>query len=178
MKNLKPADFNYRPGHDHLLSLTYYNVFRALVANTRLLGLDPYLMHTDAYPSPFVTGSKHQRHLPPHLQPTNLQQTVPHHPCFDIFPDPVVRDHGIRSTNMLPPGLFCMTLAGRNTCVENERPKRRGLVVWGPPEDANSWEVTEEFVINWYWLVDGSATLQSSTNKWRGIRGEPAIYFA
>ena len=31
----------------------YYNVFRALVANVHLLGLDTDLMHTEDYPSPF-----------------------------------------------------------------------------------------------------------------------------
>lgn len=38
----------------HLLSLIYYNVFRALMANMRLLDLDLELMETDDYQSPFL----------------------------------------------------------------------------------------------------------------------------
>jgi hypothetical protein len=38
----------------HLLSLIYYNVFRALVSNMRLLDLDLELMETDDYQSPFL----------------------------------------------------------------------------------------------------------------------------
>ena len=178
LRNLKPTDFYRLPADDHLLSLMYYNVFRALTTNVRLLNLDTYLMHTDAYPSPFITGTAYTRPIPPHLQPTQLQRTVPHHPCFDIFPDPVVRDHGIRNTHLLPHGTLCMTLAGRNTWFENERSMRSGLVIWGAPEDANSWEVTEGFIANWGWLVKGSLMLQYSTNRWRAVRGERAIFFA
>lgn len=178
LPNLKPTDFYRLPADDNLLSLMYYNVFRALVTNVRLLGLDTQLMHTDEYPSPFISGSASTQHVPPHLQPTLLQRAVPHHPCFDIFPDPVVRDQGIRNTHLLPHGTLCMTLAGRNTWFENERSRRSGLVVWGPPEDANSWEVTEGFVANWGWLVKGSLMLQYSTNRWRAVRAEPAIFFA
>ena len=178
LKNLGPADFYRFPADDHLLSLMYYNVFRALASNAQLLGLNTYEMHADDYPSPFVTSSAYSRRIPPHLQPTILQQTVPHHPCFDIFPDPVVRDKGIENTHLLPHGMLCMTLAGRNTWFENERSRRSGLIIWGPPEDANSWEVTEGFVANWIWLVKDSLMLQYSTNRWRAVRGEPAIFFA
>ena len=178
LKNLKPKDFYRMPADDHLLSLMYYNVFRALTTNVRLLGLDTVLMHTDNYPSPFITGTANGRHIPPHLQPTLLQRTMPHHPCFDVFPDPVVRDQGIKNTHLLTHGKLCMTLAGRNTWFENDRSRRSGLVIWGAPEDANSWEVTEGFVANWGWLVKGSLMLQYSTNKWRAVRGEPAIFFA
>jgi Domain of unknown function (DUF3425) len=178
LKYLKQTDLYRLPADDSLLSLMYYNVFRALVTNVWLLGLDTQLMHTDDYPSPFISGSASTQHIPPHLQPTLLQRTVPHHPCFDIFPDPVVRDQGIRNTHLLPHGTLCMTLAGRNTWFENERSRRSGLVVWGPPEDSNSWEVTEGFVTNWGWLVKGSLMLQYSTNRWRAVRGEPAIFFA
>jgi Domain of unknown function (DUF3425) len=178
LKNLKGSDFYRLPADDNLLSLMYYNVFRALVTNVKLLGLDTQLMHTDEYPSPFISGSASSQNVPPHLQPTLLQRTMPHHPCFDIFPDPVVRDQGIRHTHLLPHGTLCMTLAGRNTWFENESSKRSGFVVWGPPEDANSWEVTEGFVFNWGWLVKGSLMMQYSTNRWRAVRGEPAIFFA
>jgi hypothetical protein len=175
---LKESDFQRLPGDDHLLSLMYYNVFRALTWNVRMLGLDTVLMHTDDYPSPFNIGTADLASTPPWLRPTELQRTVIHHPCFDIFPDPVVRDNGIKGTAMLPHGTLCMTLAGRNTWFENERDRRTGLVIWGPPEDAMSWEVTEGFVRSWGWLVKGSHVLECSTNRWRWTRGEEPIFFA
>lgn len=178
LKNLQPHDLYRFSGDDHLLSLMYYNVFRALASNSRMLGLDTYAMHADDYPSPFITGSAYLQPIPSHLRPTLMQQTVPHHPCFDIFPDPVVRDRGIANPHLLPHGMLCMTLAGRNTWFENDRSRRSGLVIWGPPEEANSWEVTEGFVASWGWLVKSAFALQFSTNKWRATRGEPAIFFA
>ena len=179
-EKMKPLYLTCRPTDDHILSLTYYNVFRALVINTLLLGLDPQRMHLATYPSPFVDSTAaYERHLPPHLRPTLLQQMVPHHPCFDVFPDPVLRDHAIARADVLSPDLFVMSLAGRVSCVEDvERsPARRGVMVWGSPEDVDSWELTEHFVMNWYWLVKGSQRLERSTNKRRIGRGEPPIYF-
>lgn len=177
LRNLSASDLHRLPGDDHLLSLMYYNVFRALASNSRTLGLDTYAMHADNYPSPFITGSAYNLSIPPHLQPTPLQRTVPHHPCFDIFPDPIVRDRGITHTHILPHGKLCMTLAGRNTWFENDRLRRSGLIIWGPPENVDSWEMTEGFLESWKWLVQGSFLLQHSTNKWRAARGEPPIFF-
>lgn len=178
LKRLKQSDLHRLPGDDHLLSLMYYNVFRALTWNMRSMGLDTVLMHTDEYPSPFIIGTANLSSIPPWLQPTYLQTTVPHHPCFDIFPDPVVRDNGIRGVDMLPHGILCMTLAGRNTWFENDRDRRTGMVIWGPPEDAMSWEVTEGFVRSFGWLVKGSHVLECATNRWRWTRGEEPIFFA
>ena len=178
LKNLAPADLFCLPADDHLLSLMYYNVFRALASNARLLGCDTYEMHADDYPSPFIAGSIGSLLIPPHLRPTELQLTCPHHPCFDIFPDPVVRDTGIMNSHMLPHGMLCMTLAGRNTWFHNERSSRTGLVVWGSPEEASSWEVTEGFVASFGWLVVGSFMLECSTNRWRAKRNEAPIFFA
>ena len=186
LPNLSPSDLYRLPGDDHLLSLMYYNVFRALTTNVHLLNLNTTLMHTDTYPSPFhpnpvnfkLSSPTSLESVPPDLRPTKLQMSTPHHPCFDIFPCPVVRDNGIRGAGVLPHGTLCMTLAGRNTWNENERARRSGMVIWGPPEDIGSWEVTEGFVRSWGWLVRGSRGLERATNLWRGRRGERAMRFA
>lgn len=175
---LKPSDLLRLPGDDHLLSLMYYNVFRALTWNMRSMNLDTVLMHTDEYPSPFILRTANLSSIPPWLHPTELQLSLPHHPCFDIFPDPVVRDNGIRGVDMLPHGILCMTLAGRNTWNENDRDRRTGMVIWGSPEDALSWEVTEGFVRSFGWLVKGSHVLECATNRWRWTAGEDPIFFA
>jgi hypothetical protein len=60
---------------DHLLSLIYYNVFRALVSNLRFLNLDLKSMEADDYQSPFLeldsgTCSIDLNSTPPDFQPT------------------------------------------------------------------------------------------------------------
>ncbi|KAH8800730.1 hypothetical protein F5884DRAFT_808632 [Xylogone sp. PMI_703] len=46
-----------------------------------------------------------------------------------------------------------------------------GLLVWGDSWLIQSWEMTEGFVRNWGWLVEGCAELMSATNRWRRERG-------
>ena len=178
LSNLQPRDLHHMPADDHLLSLMYYNVFRALTRNIRLLGLNPLLMHTSTYRSPFNNPSTDISAIPPNLRPTEMQRKVIHHPCFDIFPDPVVRENAIRGSHILTLGTLCMTLAGRNSWYNSDRRRRNGFLIWGPPEEAGSWEVTEGFLECWSWLVRGSTVLEESTNKWRAKRGEEAISFA
>lgn len=89
----KPDQFCPLPA-DHLLTLVYYNVLRALVSNTYSLGLDPDLM-CDELLSPFPSEHPTQSlfRLPPDLLPTSLQKSQIHHPCIDIFPSAAARDN-------------------------------------------------------------------------------------
>ncbi|KEF52296.1 uncharacterized protein A1O9_11536 [Exophiala aquamarina CBS 119918] len=169
----------YSPSSDGLLTLIYYNVFRGLSKNIRALKLDLNLMRTLDYQSPFITGNIDLSTLPPDFQPTLLQQTIPHHPCFDIFPDPVLRDNAIRSWAAdLPFGNLCINLAGRSHWQEIDFSQRHGCILWGAADSADSWEVTEAFASRWPYLVKGTYRLQAATNKWRSMRGEQPIYFA
>ena len=167
---------------DHLLTLMYYNVFRALVHNVHVLNLDRELMHNNSYPSPWISNNINTitdlTTVPPQLRPTRIQSTVPHHPCFDLPPDPALRDNGILNSTLLPHGKLCLTLAGRETWYEKELLKRNGLVVWGEPDRIESWEATDGFVSTYPWLVVDAFALQKSTNAWRALRGEPPMTFA
>lgn len=50
---------------------------------------------------------------------------------------------------------------------------RRGLIVWGEPHDARSWEFTPGFLARWAWAVEGcEAELVEISNRWRARRGE------
>lgn len=169
----------YLPTSDHLITLIYYNVFRGLSKNIRALKLDLKLMKTYDYQSPFITGDIDLSTLPPDFQPTLLQRTIPHHPCFDIFPDPVVRDNAISNWAAdLPFGQLCMNLAGRSYWQEIELSQRHGCILWGAADNADNWEVTEAFATRWPYLVKGAYRLQAATNKWRSLRGEQPISFA
>lgn len=166
---------------DKLINLMYYNVFRGLTKNIRALNLDLQKMLTWGYDSPFVTGQVDISTLAPDFRPTYLQQTVSHHPCFDIFPDPVVRDNAIMYwyVDMNPlEGRLCMALAGRYTWHELDLGIKRGCILWGEPDVAESWEVTEGFVKDWPFLVIGAVRLEAATNRYRALRGDPPIFFA
>ena len=169
---------------DHLLTLVYYNVYRALIANVAILGLDLDLMVTDEYPSPFTplspTASSAIRSLPPCLQPTELQRSIAHHPQWDIVPDPAIRDNLLRKGE---PNIddveLCMDLIGSEARRQRAQTSTEaaGCMVWGDPWAAESWEVTEAFVKKYPWLFEGASYIKQSTNAWRVKRDEPPLRF-
>ncbi|EXJ54995.1 uncharacterized protein A1O5_12734 [Cladophialophora psammophila CBS 110553] len=170
---------------DHLVSLVYYNVYRALISNTHMLGLDMNLMYLDDYPSPFLpmsqSATSNIRHLPPSLQPTELQKTMPHHPMWDIFPDPEMRDNILRYGEQNIDDLqLCLDMVGDGnyTGLEDlDSQQTNGLIVWSEPWDSEGWEVTESFTRKWPFLLKGAINVQKSTNKWRMRRGESPLDF-
>ncbi|KIX03278.1 uncharacterized protein Z518_06830 [Rhinocladiella mackenziei CBS 650.93] len=166
---------------DHLLNLMYYNVFRGLSRNIRSLNLELNHMASSHYPSPFIAGRIDTSTMAPDFHPTIVQRTIPHHPCFDIFPDSVLRDNAIMQWGLTFPEFearLCMILAGRYTWHEIDIPLRHGCVLWGEPDAVESWEVTEGFAKDWPFLVAGAFRLEAATNRWRRLRGEPPISFA
>lgn len=166
-------------GSDHLITLIYYNVFRGLSKNIQALKLDLNMMRRKDYQSPFITGDIDLSTLAPDFQPTLIQRTFPHHPCFDIFPDAVVRDNAIKNwATDMPYGFLCTNLAGRRNWHEIELPARHSCVLWGDADNADNWEVTEAFATRWPFLVEGAYRLEAATNKWRALRGEGPISFA
>ncbi|KIW15335.1 hypothetical protein PV08_05381 [Exophiala spinifera] len=168
---------------DHLITLVYYNVYRALLSNVEMLGLDLNLMYMDDYPSPFLplspSASSNIRHLPPGLQPTELQKTIAHHPQWDIFPDPVVRDNILRYGEKNIDDLeFCLDLVGDGQSVGEEEcstQEKNGLIVWGEPWAIDGWEVTEAFARKYPFFVKGAHSFQENSNRWRIRRGEEPL---
>jgi hypothetical protein len=118
--------------------------------------------------------------LPPGLQPTQLQRTIPHHPMWDIFPDPVLRDNVLRyGENNFDDEELCSQIFGAGDAVSDEETcNRTSLIAWGPdPGLTCAWEVTEKFARNWSWFLEGAIDLQNATNAWRRRRGEAPIVF-
>lgn len=167
---------------DHLLSLIYYNVWRALVRNSQLLRLDQSQMCCDDYISPFYGAAPNSAALddiPTSLSPTYLQCTMRHHPQVDIFPDPVIRDNMLRiGDDNVDQDELCMDLI---ECGESDpacySQVPTGAIVWGEPWDIRSWEVTETFARKWCHILKGASKLFLSTNLWRQRRGEPPLSF-
>jgi Domain of unknown function (DUF3425) len=173
---------------DHLLSLIYYNVFRAFVRIIHTLNLNIVRMCHGDYQSTFTvdTDRSQLKHIPAMLHPTILQRTIPHHPMLDIFPSAQLRD------NMLTQGQYhthdgklCDDLVGNgNFECDFEREGntdpvvRQGLIVWGEPFDVANWEVGDAFVKKWGWFLKGTTDIEESTNAWRRKRGESRLSFA
>ncbi|GAD92015.1 succinate semialdehyde dehydrogenase, putative [Paecilomyces variotii No. 5] len=90
--------------------------------------------------------------LPPSLQPTELQCTIPHHPWFDIIPSPQMRDNLIRAGDTFDDAQLCHDMCGYQSAITG----RRGIIVWGTSWDGSCWELTEDFLKRWGWTVRNS----------------------
>ncbi|KAE8353484.1 hypothetical protein BDV28DRAFT_157027 [Aspergillus coremiiformis] len=164
------------PTSDHLLTLSRVNVFRAFATIMSILGMYPHKewMHDDAI-SPFTTlhpGYVSPTSLPPALRPTAVQQSIPHHPWLDFFPHPRMRDNLIRAGDAFDDEQLCIDIMG----FWDVSTESCGLLVWGDPQDPESWEVSEEFIRKWPWVLWGCGDLLVSTNRWRAMRGEKLIF--
>jgi hypothetical protein len=115
------------PKIDHLLTLIQFNVFRALISNTFTMGFTTEWLNGDAI-SPFSMASPTQlldTACPLSLRPTILQRTILHHPWFDLFPIPGMRDNILRAGDSFDEDELCVDLV--EFCdVPNEK---SGLIV-------------------------------------------------
>lgn len=180
------------PIDQQLLTLLHFNLIRALVTNVRILGLDPDTLETKS-PSPFSSSSPSQlssllERLPPSLQPTELQLTVPHNGEYDGFPWRQFRDNAIRAGEMLDTDAFCRDMLygvdsgnvfEEGVCLGDQGMGvgngRTGLIVWADPWLESSWEVDEGFARKYAWSMRGCQGLMRSTNLRRVERGEQPL---
>ncbi|KAL4797631.1 hypothetical protein BDV19DRAFT_377449 [Aspergillus venezuelensis] len=163
------------PSADHLLTLCKVNVFRAFMSNMQTLGMSagPEWMEDEAL-SPFSTslpGYVAEDSLPVSLRPTKLQTKMQHHPWLDFFPFPRIRDNLINAGDFDDHPL-CLDIMG----FWNVTDEACGLLVWGEPHEPRNWEVSENFLRRWPWVVAGCPELLESTNRWRASRGEKMIF--
>lgn len=164
-------------GSTMLPSVVQFNIFRALISNAEVLGLTSDQFHDDAV-SPFVLQGPWPanlklttKELPSGLWPTTLQCSTYHHPWIDLLPIPRLRDNILeRQVESYDEEGLCCAITGQG------HRQVRGLVVWREPWDPSGWEVTEEFVRTWGWVVAGCQNLFRSTNMWRERRGERPLF--
>ncbi|KAJ5972723.1 uncharacterized protein N7479_002641 [Penicillium vulpinum] len=163
------------PRTDLLLHLIQFNFTRALMENTAILGLTSDQLHDDAI-SPFNTIGPWQydfeSRLPPSLQPTMIQRSIPHHPWLDLLPVPSMRDNLIRAGDFEEETQLCLDMKGSG----NEHSGRTGIIVWSDPWDPAGWEVTESFARSWSWVIKDCLDLAHSTNRWRAQRNEGPLF--
>jgi hypothetical protein len=166
-----------------LPSLSQFNFVKALFANIEVLGLSDEEMDDEAL-SPFnrllgpfplqpdLTMAKFSN-LPTALQPTGLQRSTPHHPWIDLLPMPAMRDNIFRQeVDSFDEEELCHAMRGQAPDLNP------GLLVWSDPWDPTGWEVTEEFIMSWGWVIAGCADLLHSTNTWRARRSEKPLFYS
>lgn len=163
------------PRTDLLLNLISLNFTRALMENTRILGLRSDQLHDDAI-SPFNTAGPWQddslHTLPINLQPTVIQRSIPHHPWLDLLPVPQMRDNLIIVGDFEDETQLCLDMKGYGST----RSGRSGIIVWSDPWDPAGWEITEPFARSWGWVIRGCYDLAHSTNRWRAKRNERPLF--
>ncbi|PWY68507.1 hypothetical protein BO94DRAFT_569830, partial [Aspergillus sclerotioniger CBS 115572] len=139
------------PQTDHLLTLTRLNIWRAANDNIIAASMTTEYLWADESISLFSIPTANPlptsinlptTTIPVSLQPTNLQKTLPHHPWFDIFPFPAMRDNFLQAEGMFDEDDLCHDLMG----FWDSRREEATLLVWGVPWDPMNWEVTEGFV--------------------------------
>lgn len=162
------------PRTDLLLTLIKFNVLRALMENNSSLGFPLDWLETDSI-SPFYwlreASHAEMSKYPDGLKPTILQQTVEHHPWIDLFPFSQMRDNILQMGDAFDDIRLCHDLVEIHQCPGDWS----GLIVWGDPWDPYSWEVSEQFLKKWSWVVQGCWKLFDSTN-WRTKRGERKLF--
>jgi hypothetical protein len=169
------AENCYAMSSDHLIHLIQFNVYRALLSNVYTLGLTPEMMQMNI-PSPFTTFGPVQMeyHLPPGLQPTRLQRSIPHHPYVDVLPVASFRDKLLLVDENFDDGGLRFHMASQ--WLPNSGAGRvAGGIVWGEPWDPFAWEFTEVFAKKWSWVLEGCSELVKTTNYWRAKRGEKEL---
>jgi hypothetical protein len=151
--------------------MVQYNVFRAMYTNMNILALedtdcDVMFEAAPLFPVPAC--------IPESLQPTSLQQSVPHASWIDILPDSRMRDTIIVASGTFDEGELMADSTGE-WCEGPSTLQGVGVVVWNDPWLPDGWELTEEFFNKWRFLLVGCSDMLASTNRWRAKRGEAPL---
>lgn len=164
------------PALAHLSLLVNYNLHAALARNAEVLGVsDEYCRWEGISPlnkeGPLL--SQKAIEWPASLQPTPLQMSIEHHPWVDLFPWPRLRDNLLQAFEY--PEICDEDELCRDICEYSHEETKPVLIVWGSPWDPRSWEVSNDFLNKWGWLLSGCPEIINSTNYWRAKRGEVRI---
>ena len=162
-------------GHrfDLLACLINRNFHAAASSNARHLGMN----HSVVQHSSLTLTATQYESAPTalNLQPVTLQHQIPHDPIINILPHARLR-HNIMNAvaksridaKLLSDDLRC---SGGLIRIQDSW-QRCGLIVWGSPQDLQSWEISAGFMYRWGHLLEGCEDLLASTNVWRAQRGE------
>ena len=162
---------------DHrLLIIVQHNVLRAVLKNIFNLHIDLSFVSDDNAISPFNPAYRMLEcgePLPPSLEPTKVQKFTSHHPWIDLFPFPDFRDLVISAENSFDETELCADMVGMGNLQANGRGP--GMIVWGPPERIESWEISRELFEKWRPLFSRAKDILEATNMRRRSRREHGL---
>ncbi|TVY83325.1 hypothetical protein LSUE1_G001754 [Lachnellula suecica] len=156
-----------------LITLSQYNVLRATLTNMKIMSL----LHTlpaECGAALSIATLPAPKNIPLSLQPTLLQQTVPHEAWIDCIPLGAMRDNLILNLGRFDEDDLCCDMTG-GLYEGFDDVQLRGMLVWSDPWCADGWEVTEGFARKWGFLLKGCEALIEATNKYRVSRNEDRL---
>jgi hypothetical protein len=157
------------PGLIH--SVTQFNIMRAMFQNAATMDLTMDILSEDIASSFNIAGPI-TFNLPPSLQPSSTQKQIIHHPWIDLLPVQSFRNSLIVRMAEYDDEELCGDLYGLSSSTG-----KVGLIVWGESWDPFAYELSEEVVRKWSWMLKDSPELLISTNYWRRRRGEKPLKF-
>lgn len=109
--------------------------------------------------------------VPKNMLPTAAQLCIEHHPYIDcVFPWASMRSKIL----LFMENVFTEEQLCQETLTSHERYGEPAFTVWGDdPMDENSWEVSESFATNWWFLLDRG--IINRTNWWRRQQEKPEL---
>jgi hypothetical protein len=181
---------------DHLLHIIQFNVLRALMTNKNTIqalslysklyypGPEMYVSLEDCWVTAVRAMAQRDRpHRHMSLTPTQLQTSRQHPQWIGMIPWPKVRDTLIEQHTNFDHWEFILGLVGEEpepvppstqiSGVDHNDDVtfgHQGLIVWGEPHDAGSWEVTPGFLAKWTWVFAGCNEVIDISNRWRAVR--------
>lgn len=157
------------PSPSLIHSVTQFNIIRAMFQNAATMDLTMEALREDIA-SLFNVAGPITFHLPPSLQPSSTQKQIIHHPWIDLLPIRSFRNTLILKMSKYDDEELCADLYGLRGYSGQV-----GMIVWGESWDPRAYELSEEVVQKWSWMLKDSPELLVSTNFWRKKRGEKAL---
>lgn len=160
---------------DHRISVVVqHNCLQGMLANMAILirlngdefqGWDNF--YTEDLPCP-------PENSPPSLHFTHLQKTVTHEAWIDTIPWASMRDNVIKYQDKFDADELCSDFLGGFEEGINGT-EGRGMILWGDPWCGSGWELSENFIRKWRFLLQGGSEIIAFTNRWRAVRGEKRL---
>ena len=164
------------PREDELGWTINRNLFQAAFANAGALGISLAVIEIE-------TQAKTNRTicapgLTQALIPIELQYNTEHDQFLDVVPHvrfrynvmTAIAAHRSDAISLI----YSLRRSGLVVIVDGAR-SRDGVVIWGPPDNFRSWEISEAFYSVWKHFFIGCDDWVQATNVWRARRGEKAL---
>ncbi|ETS73515.1 hypothetical protein PFICI_14461 [Pestalotiopsis fici W106-1] len=175
---LPQFQFPLAPDHQ-LIVLIQFNVLRATMTNLAILSLQHRMPTECGAAFHILPLSEAPSTIPPSLQPTMIQLSVPHDLWIDMIPFPAMRDNLIMLSECgdgIDEDDFCEDALG-GLYEGYDEIETRGIIVWGEPWCPSGWEVSAGFARKWARLLKGCDELLEATQRYRLARGEERLVF-